>query len=107
MMMASAGSLFAQANTDQDTRLLEQARQLAQQILIVDTHIDVPERLHEKMEDISVRTPGGDFDYVRAKAGGLKALFAAVFVPSGMDGSGKAKGYADSIIDLVRSFAVQ
>jgi membrane dipeptidase len=104
MMIASAGSLFAQP---QDGLLHEQAVRLAQQILIVDTHIDAPERLHEKMEDISVRTPGGDFDYVRAKAGGLKALFAAVFVPSIMEANGTAKVYADSIIDLVRSFATR
>ena len=105
MMIAAAGPLSAQTSAGQDDQLLERARRLAQEILIVDTHIDVPERLHEKMEDISVRTPDGDFDYVRAKAGGLKAVFAAVFVPSLMEGSGKAKVYADSIIDLVRSFA--
>jgi len=106
-MVASVGSLSAQSQTGQDVQLREQARRLAQQILIVDTHIDVPERLHQKMQDISVRTPDGDFDYVRAKAGGLKALFAAVFVPSAMDGSGKAKTYADSLVDLVRSFVAR
>src|SRR5512140_2089879 len=107
MMIAAAGPLFAQTPAGGDDRLLEQARRLAQEILIVDTHIDVPERLHDKMEDISLRTPEGDFDYVRAKAGGLTALFAAVFVPSSMDGSGKAKAYADSMVDLVRSFATR
>jgi membrane dipeptidase len=107
MMIASAGSLFAQTPAAQENQLLERARRLAHDIVIVDTHIDVPERLHEKMEDISVRTPDGDFDYVRAKAGGLTTAFAAVFVPSAMEGSGKAKVYADSIIDLVRSFAAR
>jgi len=103
MMIAYAGPLFAQTPAGEDNRFLERAQRLAQEILIVDTHIDVPERLHEKMEDISVRTHEGDFDYVRAKAGGLNALFAAVFVPSVMEGTGKAKAYADSTIDLVRS----
>lgn len=104
MMIASAGSLFAQTEAGQDERFHEQAHRLAQEILIVDSHIDVPERLHDRMEDISQRTPGGDFDYVRAKAGGLNALFAAVFVPSALEGSGKARAYADSLIDLVQSF---
>ncbi len=107
MMIGSAGPLFAQTAAGLDGQLEERARRLAQEILIVDTHIDVPERLHEHREDISVRTPDGDFDYVRAKAGGLDAFFAAVFIPSVMDGSGKAKAYADSLIDLVRSFPAQ
>ncbi len=107
IIMASAGSLIAQPQAGQGDQLRERASRLAREMLIVDTHIDVPERLHEKMEDISVRTPGGDFDYVRAKAGGLKVPFAAVFVPSGMEGTGKAKAYADTMIDLVRSFAAR
>ena len=47
----------------------ERAGQLAQEIIIADTHIDVPYRLAEKMEDISTRTEGGDFDYPRGQRG--------------------------------------
>jgi len=107
LMIASAGSVLAQTVADQPDQLQERARRLAHEMLIVDTHIDVPERLHEHMEDISLRTPGGDFDYVRARAGGLAVPFMAVYVPSSMDGSGKAKAYADSLIDLVRSFTAR
>ena len=36
------------------------AQRLAHETLIVDTHVDVPYRLFEEMEDISVRTEKGE-----------------------------------------------
>lgn len=50
------------------------ALQVAGQALIIDTHIDVPYRLHKEYEDVSV-SAGGDFDWPRANAGGLNAAF--------------------------------
>lgn len=97
-------SWFSQAQTMQpDSALRSKASKLAQEILIVDTHIDVPERLYEKMEDISVRTPGGDFDYPRAKAGGLNAPFMSIYVPSSYEAKG-AKPYAENLIAMVEKF---
>jgi membrane dipeptidase len=107
ILTLSVGSALAQTPGDQNDQLHERARRLAHEIVIVDTHLDVPERLHAKMEDISERTPDGDFDYFRAKAGGLTVPFMAVFVPSDKEGSGKARVYADSLIDMVRSFAAR
>ncbi|HSN53635.1 MAG TPA: hypothetical protein VLT32_03145, partial [Candidatus Sulfomarinibacteraceae bacterium] len=49
------------------------AAQLAQEILILDTHIDLPYRLHETPEDVTAQTPDGHFDLVRARRGGLDA----------------------------------
>lgn len=77
---------------------------LAHRIIIVDTHVDVPYRLEEKMEDISSRTESGDFDYPRAKAGGLDAPFMSIYVPASYQKKGGAKDYADKLIDLVESF---
>ena len=45
----------------------QRAARLAQEMILVDTHIDVPDRLREKMEDISVATEKGDFDHPRAQ----------------------------------------
>jgi membrane dipeptidase len=84
--------------------LAKRAEQLAQQILIVDTHVDVPYRLMEKMEDISVRTESGDFDYPRARAGGLNAPFMSVYVPAELQVEGGARDYADKLIDVVEGF---
>jgi len=87
-----------------DSKLREKANQLAQKFIIVDTHVDVPFRLREKMEDISMRTESGDFDYVRAKAGGLNAPFMSIYVPADHEPKGTAKALADSLIDMVEKF---
>ena len=82
----------------------ERAHQMAQEVMIVDTHIDLPYRLTtKKMEDISRRTDLGEFDYPRAKAGGLDAAFMAVYVPAEYQEKGGAKEVADGLIDLVES----
>ncbi len=87
-----------------DSKLREKADLLAQKFIIVDTHVDVPYRLREKMEDISQRTEGGDFDYVRAKLGGLNAPFMSIYVPADREPKGTAKTLADSLIDMVEKF---
>lgn len=86
--------------------LKEKAQKLAQQLIIVDTHIDVPYRLQEKMEDISQRTEDGHFDYVRARAGGLNAPFMSVYIPSRYQQTGGAKELADTLIDMVNGFTI-
>ncbi len=83
--------------------LQAKALRLAQETLVVDTHVDVPYRLFEKMEDISVRTEKGDFDYPRAKAGGLDAPFMSIYVPADLEDDG-AKEHADALIDMVEKF---
>ena len=83
----------------------ERAGQLAQEIIIADTHIDVPYRLAEKMEDISTRTEGGDFDHPRAQEGGLNLAFMSIYVPAGHQETGDAKEVADRLIDMVEKFA--
>jgi len=81
------------------------ANELAQQCIIIDTHQDVPHRLQKKMEDISKRTPGGDFDYPRAKEGGLDAVFMAVYVPADYEQDGGAYAFANEAIELVENLA--
>jgi membrane dipeptidase len=88
-----------------DAELHEKANRLAHEFIIVDTHIDVPYRLREKMEDISVQTEEGNFDYPRAKAGGLNAPFMSIYVPAEYEEKGGAKKLADSLIDMVGKFA--
>ncbi|MBT5332549.1 MAG: hypothetical protein HOL49_01030, partial [Gammaproteobacteria bacterium] len=44
--------------------------ELAQSLLIIDTHIDVPYRLKLSYADVSRATESGDFDYPRAIDGG-------------------------------------
>ncbi|KAA3617757.1 MAG: membrane dipeptidase [Calditrichaeota bacterium] len=87
-----------------DGLLIEKAYKLAKQNLIVDTHVDVPYRLHDKMDDISQRTNGGDFDYPRAKKGGLDVPFMSIYIPADYQKKGGAKDIADSLIDMVEKF---
>jgi len=88
-----------------DASLRKKAYDLAHKFIITDGHIDVPWRLNDGYEDLSVRTEGGDFDYVRAKEGGLDAPFMSIYVPSSYQETGGAKEKADSLIDLVHRIA--
>ena len=86
-----------------------QARQIAGEFVIVDTHIDVPYRLNDGWEDVTKATEGGDFDYPRAMQGGLNLPFMSIYTPAGME---KADGdasenyqLANSLIDSVEAMA--
>lgn len=77
------------------------ADSLAHTFIIIDGHTDLPYWLHiNPKENVSERLTKGHFDYVRAKEGGLDALFAAVFTPSSYENNG-AKAFAISLIDKV------
>ena len=87
-----------------DEQLHMKAEKFAHQFIIVDTHIDLPERLADSLEDISQRTKGGDFDYIRARQGGLDAPFMAIFTSADEEVKGIARGKADTLIDMVETF---
>lgn len=79
----------------------QEAIDIAQQNIIVDSHIDVPYRLHEKWVDVTRATQGGDFDYPRAITGGLNAPFMSIYTPASLDGTPKATALANKMIDYV------
>lgn len=81
---------------------LDQAKAIAQKYPIVDGHIDVPYRLQESWADVTQATADGDFDYPRAKAGGLDAPFMSIYIPAKLEGKG-AKALADVLIDQVEA----
>lgn len=87
-----------------EEELRAHAERLAQELLIIDTHVDVPYRLEEEWQDVSQPTEDGDFDYPRAKAGGLDAPFMSIYVPAEFQ-SGGAKEVADRLIDMVERIA--
>lgn len=80
-----------------------EANDIAQETIIVDGHIDVPYRVHKKWEDVSVATDGGDFDYPRARKGGLTAPFMSIYVPASLDNSAESTAVAHQLIDLVEA----
>ena len=79
--------------------------ELAQSLLIIDTHIDVPYRLKQSWADVSSATEGGDFDYPRAIEGGLNAPFMSIYIPASVDEAGGAFALADELIDGMESLA--
>jgi len=81
----------------------EKARALTQDTILIDSHIDVPYRLSEKWDDVTQATEDGDFDYPRAKAGGLNAPFMSIYVPASLDDSDKSTALAHKLIDYVEA----
>jgi membrane dipeptidase len=88
-----------------------QADRLAHELLILDGHVDVPWRLEKIVQrdgtltvDVAGPAPDGDFDYPRAKAGGLDAPFMSIYVSPDFERKG-AKKVADALIDLVEGMA--
>ena len=81
-------------------------KELASQMLIIDTHIDVPYRLLEQhqsgreIDDISKLTTG-NFDFIKAKKGGLNLPFFSIYLPAETEEDGTAYKVANSLIDMV------
>ncbi len=95
-----------------EARLRRLAERLAHRYIIADGHVDLPYRLKvqnfrltREYIGIPIETTEGDFDYVRAKKGGLDAPFMSIYIPSSYQQSGGAKALADSLIDMVNSIA--
>tara|TARA_B100000579_G_scaffold294224_1_gene244518 strand:+ start:55 stop:1260 length:1206 start_codon:yes stop_codon:yes gene_type:complete len=88
--------------SNKEEQLMKKANQLAQKFIITDGHIDTPWRMHKGgYEDLSVRTKGGDFDYIRAKKGGLDVPFMSIYVPATYQVTGGAKDKALELIGFV------
>ena len=83
--------------------LAAEAKRIANESIIVDTHIDVPYRLIDSDEDVSQATEGGDFDYPRARDGGLNAAFMSIYTPAGLEAEGGSRAKAEKLIDLVEN----
>tara|TARA_R110000744_G_scaffold53080_4_gene113529 strand:- start:3634 stop:4872 length:1239 start_codon:yes stop_codon:yes gene_type:complete len=81
----------------------EKAIALTQETILIDSHIDVPYRISKKWVDVTKATDGGDFDYPRAKAGGLNAPFMSVYVPANLDDSDESTALAHKLIDYVEA----
>lgn len=94
-----------------DEELRAKADELAQKFIITDGHVDLPYRLKamnfdiEKDKELLISTEKGDFDYERAKKGGLDAPFMSIYIPARYQETGGAKEVADTLINLVESIA--
>jgi len=81
--------------------LTDDAIKLSHEFIIVDGHVDLPYRLRNKWEDVSARTEGGHFDYIRAKEGGLDAPVMSIYISADKEMDG-AMDLATELIFLVK-----
>ncbi len=92
-----------------DETIHQRAVDLAHRFIITDGHIDLPWRLSTKdfrqnREYLGVpgQSPIGDFDFLRAKAGGLSAPFMSIYIPASFQNDlPSAKVEADTLINMV------
>ena len=97
-------SLFFQSCAEHIKNL--DAEQIAQDSLILDSHIDVPYRLWRQhlegleIDDISGSTDG-DFDFIRARKGGLNVPFFSIYLPASTQEDGTSHQMANELIDMV------
>lgn len=103
MFWLLASSVLLSGSAIATPHLSDKAQQLVQQSIIVDSHIDVPYRLHEKWQDVTQALEEGDFDYPRAKAGGLNAPFMSIYIPASLDDSAESTALAHKLIDYVEA----
>ena len=89
----------------------EQAQLIAQKYVLVDSHIDVPYRVEAGWVDVTKATEDGDFDYPRAKKGGLNLPFMSIYTPAEMekeDGdASESYELANRLIDSVEALAAR
>jgi len=91
--------VVVQQTSSSPANLAEKAKKLSHEYIIVDGHVDLPYRLRSKMEDVTIQTSGGHFDYVRAKKGGLDAPFMSIYIPADRE----MNGAMDLALELIAS----
>lgn len=84
-----------------DSVLWRKANQLCKDFTIVDTHIDLPDWLYDEWFDVTLLSNKGEIDYPRAVKGGLDVAFMSIYTSPSLEGTGKSKIKADSMISLV------
>ncbi|HEA17510.1 MAG TPA: membrane dipeptidase [Pseudoalteromonas prydzensis] len=106
MVVAISLALSSQVNAATITPSAK-AIKLTQETILIDTHIDVPYRIHAKWADVTKATDDGDFDYPRAVQGGLNAPFMSIYIPAHLEFEGKGKSYqlANQLIDSMEAIA--
>ncbi|RQW01885.1 MAG: membrane dipeptidase, partial [Calditrichaeota bacterium] len=78
IIIGIAAALLTSCESQQEATA-EQAGEIARNILILDSHIDIPYQMRREFIDLSIRREEGHFDYVRAREGGLNVPFIAAY----------------------------
>lgn len=107
LLIGLVGALsLSTAATAQEYTASDRAHKIAQDNLIIDTHIDVPYRLNKDWEDVTRATKRGEFDYPRAKQGGLNVPFMSIYIPAQLEQTpGASYQLAHQLIDSMEALA--
>ncbi len=104
--------LLLQGQSAEQDGLYTKAVSLAHKYIITDGHVDLPYRLQiinfrleKEFLGIPIKSDQGDFDFTRAKAGGLDAPFMSIYIPASYQQDGGATAFADTLIEMVRGIA--
>ena len=97
-LLAAAGLLVAAVPADD---IAERARKLLANAVVLDTHVDTPQRLLFEKFDLGKRDAEGHLDIPRMREGGLNAVFMSIWTPSQVNGPKGVKRALD-LIDAVR-----
>ncbi|MEL6631277.1 MAG: dipeptidase [Bacteroidota bacterium] len=106
--------LFAcNAPKPRSTKTLGKADSLAHAFILTDGHVDLPYRMKvrnfritREYLDFTEMTEQGNFDFERARKGGLDAPFMSIYIPAALQKTpGASKQLADSLIDMVEALA--
>ena len=101
--LAFALTLTISGHAQAEGRADDKARALAQDALIVDTHIDAPGVLSDAWADLGIAAPDREFDYPRARAGGLDIAFMSIYTSAREDDAGEARQSAHAQIDSIEA----
>jgi len=104
LALAVAAFVLPTAASGQAT---DAARALAQDALIVDTHIDAPGVLVSSWADLGEAAPDREFDYPRAREGGLDVAFMSIYTSARQDESGTAWQAANAQIDAIEALVAR
>lgn len=88
---------------DINIELYQKAIDLSKEILIIDTHIDLPNWIFNENFDVNLISQEDQFDFVRAKQGGLNIAFLSIFTSVTQASLGKSKERADFLINTVKN----
>lgn len=94
-------------NSNIEKDVVKKAIELADRMLIVDSHIDAPMKQYYESRDLSILRDDTEFDIPRSFAGGLNVAFMSIYTSATAATEGTSKEIAEIEIEFVENLAKQ
>ena len=102
LLLSAAFILLNSCATDPDKVLEAKAQEIAEKYIILDSHIDMPERILHQYADVTGNTEN-NFDFPKAIRGKLNAPFMVAFVSPEFEGSEESQEVAEQEIEMIEN----